>query len=74
MEPYFIFGTSATTHGSPYNYDAHVPLILMGSAIKPGRYHAAAAVNDIAPTVATLLDVEIPAGSMGRVLTEALAQ
>lgn len=72
VEPYFIFGTSATTHGSPYNYDAHVPLILMGPGIKAGRYHGAAAVNDIAPTVATLLDVETPAGSMGRVLIEAL--
>jgi hypothetical protein len=27
-------------------------------------------VNDIAPTLATILDVEIPSGSIGRVLAE----
>ena len=30
------------------------------------------ALNDLAPTLATLAGVEIPAGSVGRVLTEAL--
>ena len=30
------------------------------------------ALNDLAPTLATLINVEIPAGSSGRVLTEAL--
>jgi hypothetical protein len=29
-------------------------------------------VNDIAPTLATLLDVETPSGSVGRVLDEIL--
>ena len=51
---------------------AHVPIIFMGSGIKPGRYNQRAAPNDIAPTLATLLDVEIPSGSSGRVLDEIL--
>jgi predicted AlkP superfamily pyrophosphatase or phosphodiesterase len=71
-EPYYIFSSDRATHGTPYSYDAHVPLILMGPGIRAGRYHGAAAVNDIAPTVATVLEVEVPAGSMGRVLVEAL--
>jgi len=71
-EPYYIYGSSGTSHGTPYNYDTHVPLVLMGPGIKPGRYHHRAAVNDIAPTVATLLEVEVPSGAMGRVLDEAL--
>jgi hypothetical protein len=29
-------------------------------------------VNDIAPTLATMLDVETPSGSIGRVLDEML--
>ena len=48
----------------------HVPVIFMGAGINPGRYNANVAVNDIAPTLATILDVETPSGSVGRVLTE----
>jgi hypothetical protein len=72
LEPYWIRQTQGTTHGTPYNYDAHIPLVLMGKPIKPGRYAGAVALNDLAPTLATLAGVEIPAGSVGRVLTEAL--
>jgi hypothetical protein len=42
----------------------------MGPWIKAGRYHNTIAVNDIAPTLATILDIEIPGGSVGRVLSE----
>jgi predicted AlkP superfamily pyrophosphatase or phosphodiesterase len=73
-EPYWLFESSGTSHGTPWNYDAHVPVILMGRHFKPGRYHRRAAVNDIAPTLAIVLDVEVPSGSAGRVLEEALAQ
>lgn len=72
LEPYYLFGATGTSHSTPFNYDTHVPIIFMGAGIKPGRYHQAAAVNDIAPTLATILEVEVPAGSMGRVLAEAL--
>jgi hypothetical protein len=44
----------------------------MGPGIRPGRYNNAIAVNDVAPTLATMLDVETPSGSAGRVLTEML--
>jgi hypothetical protein len=72
LEPYWMRQTTGTTHGTPYNYDAHIPLILMGSRIKAGEYSDHVALNDLAPTVATLLHVETPAGSSGRVLTEAI--
>jgi arylsulfatase A-like enzyme len=72
LEPYWIYGARGTTHGTPYNYDTHVPVIFMGGGIKPGRYNKRAAPNDIAPTLATVLDVEIPSGSSGRVLDEML--
>lgn len=71
-EPYFLFEASGTSHGTPYNYDSHVPVIFMGPGIKPGRYHQRAAVNDIAPTLATLLEVATPSGSVGRPLHEML--
>lgn len=72
LEPYWMRQTTGTTHGTPYNYDAHIPLILMGQRIEPGQYANHVALNDLAPTLATLLGVEIPAGSSGRVLTEAI--
>jgi predicted AlkP superfamily pyrophosphatase or phosphodiesterase len=72
LEPYWIRQAQGTTHGTPYNYDAHIPLILMGRGVAPGEYSNEAALNDLAPTLATLLAIEIPAGSSGRVLSEAL--
>ncbi len=72
LEPYWMRQAEGTTHGTPYNYDAHIPLILMGRRIRPGEYSEHAALNDLAPTLATLAGVEIPAGSSGRVLSEAL--
>ena len=44
----------------------------MGPGIKPGAYSQRVALNDLAPTLATLLKVEIPGGSSGRILIEAL--
>ena len=70
QEPYWLFGATGTSHGTPFGYDTHVPVIFMGPGIKPGKYYGSVAVNDIAPTVATLLSVEIPSGAAGRVLAE----
>ena len=69
-EPYWTITNAVATHGSPYSYDAHVPVIFMGTGIRPGKYEGAATVNDIAPTLAAILEVETPSGSVGRVLTE----
>lgn len=75
-EPYWMIRkeTFGITHASPFSYDLHVPVIFMGPGIKPGRYHMPVAVNDIAPTLATMLELETPSGSVGRVLTEMLAE
>ena len=72
LEPYWMRQAQGTTHGTPYGYDAHIPLILMGPRIARGEYSDHVALNDLAPTLATLTGVEIPVGSSGRVLTEAL--
>jgi arylsulfatase A-like enzyme len=45
----------------------------MGPRIKPGTYSNHVALNDLAPTITTILGVDPPSGSSGRVLTEALA-
>ena len=70
LEPYWIRGAEGTTHGTPYSYDTHIPLIFMGSWIKAGHYSENVALNDLAPTLATILGIETPSGSVGRVLRE----
>ena len=72
-EPYYLFSPTGTSHGSPYEYDTHVPAIFLGSVrIRPGTYQGNIGVQDIAPTLAALLGIEPPSGNMGRVLTEML--
>ena len=46
--------------------------MLFRSGVEPGTYPDHVALNDLAPTLAWLIGVEPPAGSQGRVLTEAL--
>jgi hypothetical protein len=70
LEPYWIFSARGTTHGTTFSYDAHVPVIFMGPGIRAGYYYEPIAVNDIAPTLAAILEVETPSGSVGRVLSE----
>ncbi|HEV7892624.1 MAG TPA: alkaline phosphatase family protein [Pyrinomonadaceae bacterium] len=62
---------AVATHGTPYSYDTHVPLVIMGGGVAPGRYRQPASPADIAPTLASLLGVQSPSSATGRVLTEA---
>jgi predicted AlkP superfamily pyrophosphatase or phosphodiesterase len=74
-QPFYIFGEgSGTTHGTPYSYDTHVPLIFYGAGILPGVYYSACSPADIAPTLSALLKIEIPSNSIGRILSEAIAR
>jgi predicted AlkP superfamily pyrophosphatase or phosphodiesterase len=71
-EPYYAFEASGASHGTPYDYDTHVPVIFFGPQIKPGAYTGRIAVNDVAPTLASILGVETPTSSTGRILSEIL--
>ncbi|MGA8037190.1 MAG: alkaline phosphatase family protein [Candidatus Acidiferrales bacterium] len=50
---------SGTTHGSPYDYDQHVPLLLMGTGVRAKTDPTAASPADIAPTLAKLCGIPI---------------
>lgn len=63
---------AGTTHGSPYEYDTHVPLFLVGPGVRAGTWKFAADVADLAPTLAMMLGLTPPAGCEGRVLHEIL--
>jgi predicted AlkP superfamily pyrophosphatase or phosphodiesterase len=58
----------STTHGSPYSYDTHVPLIWYGWAIPPGSSIDAVHPTDIAPTISLLLNIPFPDGCTGKVI------
>src|SRR5262249_33781384 len=64
----------ATTHGTPYQYDTLVPLLLAGPGIAHGVRSERVSVADIAPTLSVLLGIAPPSGSDGAVLGGALGQ
>ncbi len=68
QKPYWLASQSGTSHGTPFSYDTHVPVIFFGSGIRAGLYHENIRTADIAPTLAALLGVNTPSGSVGRVL------
>jgi predicted AlkP superfamily pyrophosphatase or phosphodiesterase len=59
-----------TGHGSPYEYDRHVPVVFMGRAVTPGRYSTPSGPEDIAPTLGRLLGIEFPREWDARLLSE----
>ena len=79
QKPYWLLDGSpdgnkratGTGHGTPYNYDQHVPVFFMGFGIQPGEYFEPVTPADIAPTLAALTGVTL-ATRDGRVLAEAL--
>jgi hypothetical protein len=72
-EIYTVGPGGGTDHTSPYNYDTHVPLALYGLPFQAGTYRTDVETIDLAPTLASLLGINAPTHSVGRVLTEALA-
>lgn len=64
--------TTGTNHGTPYAYDAQIPVLLLGRTVKAGQYQQEISMTDVAPTVAALMEMGAPAMSEGRVRTEAL--
>jgi arylsulfatase A-like enzyme len=71
-EPYTVGSSRGTDHASPYTYDTHVPLAFYGLPFRTGTYRTHVEPIDLAPTLASLLGINAPTHSAGRVLTEAL--
>jgi predicted AlkP superfamily pyrophosphatase or phosphodiesterase len=69
---YSYWYNATATHGSPYDQDAHVPIIFYGVGVRPGRYGTFARTVDIAPTLAQILGVRPTERLDGVVLMEAV--
>lgn len=61
-----------TTHGSPYTYDTHVPVLFFGNGIKKGSSALYHPITDIAPTLSVLLNIKFPSGCTGQPIREIL--
>ncbi len=66
------YGPVGTTHGSPWRYDTHIPLLMYGSGVQKGMTYRETNIRDIAPTFSMLLGIPLPSGSTGAPVIEAL--
>jgi predicted AlkP superfamily pyrophosphatase or phosphodiesterase len=81
LEPYDIEGSTTATHGSPWDYDTHVPLLMREFGNQPaeggmphGRFNRRVSPASIAPTLAALLHVPPPGGCLEQALPELLSR
>ena len=73
LRPYWTTSTNAAGHGTSYDYDTRVPILMMGAGIRPARYLQPVTPASIAPTLARLVGISLSQAT-GRVLIEALDQ
>ena len=65
-------GPTGTTHGTWNPYDTHIPLVFMGWGVPHGHLNRETHMTDIAPTIAALLHIQAPNGTIGKVIPEVL--
>jgi hypothetical protein len=77
FEPYVFINdfdglTVASTHGSPWNYDTHVPVVFARAGLKTQTVSRPVTPYDIASTLSAILGVKPPSASIGNPLPEVL--
>lgn len=72
LRPYQAQTKLRATHGSPWRYDTHVPLLLLGNGIRAGRFERPTSPASIAATVARLVGVDPPSKCVEPPAAEAL--
>lgn len=69
---YYSHGGKGTTHGTWNPYDTHIPLLWYGRGIRRGTGYKEVHMEDIAPTIAALLHIQVPNGCIGKVIEDVL--
>ncbi len=74
LHPQWIDGflKGGTTHGVWNPYDTHIPLIWFGWNITAGKTNREVYMTDIAATIAAMLKIQMPSGSVGHVIDEVI--
>ncbi len=69
---YCLLTTSptGTSHGTPYRYDTHVPILFWGIGVKAQQVTRVVHTVDIAPTIAKVLGINAPNTIDGKSLKE----
>lgn len=62
LKPYYLLGsyTSGTTHGTPFDYDTHVPLLAYGPGVAGGKRTEKVTPQHACPIVANFLGIKPP--------------
>ena len=69
---YIEYQGTGTSHGTPYSYDTHVPVLFYGWHVKRGESFAKKYITQIAPTIAQKIKIPFPNGTEANVLEEVL--
>lgn len=69
---YESYGKTGTTHGTWNPYDTHIPMLWYGKGIQKGITHRKVHMTDIAPTIASLLHIQVPNACIGNTIEEVL--
>jgi len=59
-EHYLLWKEIGTTHGTPYEYDTHVPLVFSSQSFQSEEYDKRQISVNIAPTIARILNIPFP--------------
>ena len=65
-----FYHNTGTTHGSPYRYDTHVPVLFWWDGVKPQKISREVYSADIAPTLAKFAGFGFPDNLDGKPLSE----
>lgn len=69
LKPFWVeTGKLGSTHGTPFNYDTHVPLLWYGAGLTPAAHAEPVGVDDLAPTLSGILGLPAPPQARGRKL------
>ena len=60
----------STAHNSAYPYDTHVPLIWYGWKVKRDVIVRPVDMTDVAPTIASMMNLMVPNATTGKVIDE----
>lgn len=64
------YSKTGSSHGSGFAYDTHVPLLFYGVGVNKGATYQKTLVVDIAPTLASILQIASPNSATGNVISE----
>lgn len=70
FKPQFGGYEKGAAHGYWNPYDSHIPLLWFGWNIKSGKTNKEVYMTDIAPTVAAMLQIQMPNATIGKVIEE----